>query len=526
LGNPHGIATAYLFDPVKFEASPTDSGWAQTAPMQYQRYYPTATVLPDGRVIAISGQIQGPLYATTHEIYDPKYGAPWSTSATNSNMRYYPFVHVLPGKSTRLLYSGPTLPENGTRMEILNLDVQSPSWQLSAVVTIAGGATSMYDKGRLFKTGGLVGSPSQVTSQTEIVSTASDGTVSPSTVGATMGNPRLNHNLVALPDGKIVAIGGNISNETNTVTMGVAVWRTEIFTPPVNPATSPGEWCTVSWMLHHFPDSPIPRMYHSTALLLPDGKVLVAGGETSDVGGCPQPPGAGIPPQVQCVSADFYKPPYLFKADNTEIGDADRPQLITWPTLMGTGTSYLISANPGGPAGTSITRASLIRPSSTTHAYDSEQREIPLNLLPGGGGNYVVDAPRSPYDAPPGYYMFFLMNNADGAGHPSIAKFVRLWSVQQSTIVHSSLEIAAEDGDDFDITLSWETQEATQGQRSKARTGGWTGDRSLADDRVGRQLRSWSGWSSYSDWPRSRDGACLRPGWIGERERAVRSEDI
>ena len=57
-----------------------------------------------------------------------------------------------------------------------------------------------------------------------------------------------------------------------------------------------------------------------------------------------------------------------------------------------------------------------------THSNNMEQRYVPLNFST-GSGSLTASTPANTNVAPPGFYMFFII---DGAGVPSVAKMVRL----------------------------------------------------------------------------------------------------
>jgi hypothetical protein len=149
----------------------------------------------------------------------------------------------------------------------------------------------------------------------------------------------------------------------------------------------------------------VERGYHSTAMLLPDARVLTGGGESSEL-------------RVFC-------PPYLFKADGSL---APRPQILGAPSSVTWRKTFTVCVADT----TGIRGACFIRPAATTHAFDQNQRFVPLTIT-GQAGNpqrVFVTAPASPDSAPPGDYLLFLTGSKQGATAypdvPSIAKWVRL----------------------------------------------------------------------------------------------------
>ena len=164
-----------------------------------------------------------------------------------------------------------------------------------------------------------------------------------------------------------------------------------------DPAT--GQWTTLAAQA-------VTRQYHSTALLLPDGRVLSSGG-----GIC------GTCDQVGYLAknAEVFTPPYLFKKDGSgEL--APRPEVTTAPGTVSHGTSFQITT----PNAASIQKVGLMRLGSQTHSVEMEQRYVPLNFT-AGAGTLTAAVPANVNTAVPGVYMLFIV---DSAGVPSMARMV------------------------------------------------------------------------------------------------------
>ena len=205
---------------------------------------------------------------------------------------------------------------------------------------------------------------------------------------------RRQFNLTDLADGSVLATGGN-SSGSQFVDMNAGVYPAELW----NPAT--GNWKTLASMA-------VTRQYHSTALLLPDGRVLSAGGGVC--GECDQ---VGY----LAKNAEIFTPPYLFKKDGS--GQlAPRPTISSAPSAAGYGSQIQI----GTPDASSIQKVALVRLGSVTHDDNMEQRYVPLNFT-AGSGSLSATIPANVNVAPPGYYMLFILN---AAGVPSVAKMVQL----------------------------------------------------------------------------------------------------
>jgi hypothetical protein len=137
------------------------------------------------------------------------------------------------------------------------------------------------------------------------------------------------------------------------------------------------------------------RTYHSTALLLPDGRVLSAGATS------------GLPEQT---TVDIYSPPYLFKGP--------RPTISSVPGSAGYGQQLTIST----PDASRISRVALIRPGAVTHSVNFDQRYVDLTFTR-GSGTLTAAIPSSANTAPPGWYLVVIV---DTQGIPSVGKFLRL----------------------------------------------------------------------------------------------------
>ena len=166
------------------------------------------------------------------------------------------------------------------------------------------------------------------------------------------------------------------------------------------------------------------RLYHSTALLLPDATVLVAGG--------------GAPgPQTQ-LNAEIYYPPYLFGPNGTL---ASRPA-ITWaPELLQLGESFAVDVDTAA----SISRVTLVKTGSVTHSFNMEQRFLGLGFSATSSASLSVQAPARFTDAPPGMYLLFVI---DSAGVPSQGRIVR---VEPATTTNQAPTVNA--GPDKAVTL-------------------------------------------------------------------------
>ena len=170
---------------------------------------------------------------------------------------------------------------------------------------------------------------------------------------APMAHSRSYHNMTLLPDGTVLASGGMTTSDGTREED--AVLPAEIWNPDTE------TWTTVASLTN-------PRLYHSTALLLPDGRVLMAGG------------GALPGRATDQKNAEIYSPPYLFKGP--------RPTISSAPSAANYGASFDVTTPNAGQ----IAKVSLVRSPSVTHAFDQNQRFQFLNFTV-GAGKVTVQAP-------------------------------------------------------------------------------------------------------------------------------------
>jgi hypothetical protein len=201
---------------------------------------------------------------------------------------------------------------------------------------------------------------------------------------APMVFPRSYHNLTMLPDGSVLATGGGETTDPFGQTQ--AVFAAELWSP------STETWTSMASMT-------VPRLYHSTALLLPDGRVLSAGGGRFGGG-----------PVDDKLNAEIYSPPYLFKGS--------RPVITAAPAVI----SYNSSVSIATPDAAEIASVSLLQLGSVTHDFNTNQRYLSLSFVPAGNG-LDVQTPANANTAPPGFYMLFIVNMN---GVPSVAAIMRL----------------------------------------------------------------------------------------------------
>jgi hypothetical protein len=137
-----------------------------------------------------------------------------------------------------------------------------------------------------------------------------------------------------------------------------------------------------------------PRIYHSTAVLLPDGRVLSAGESHGSL----------------AQTGEIFSPPYLFQGA--------RPTISSAPGTLSYGQGFTVST----PDAASISRVALVKAGSVTHSNNFDQRYVDCTFT-AGSGSLSATAPPDSNHAPPGWYMLFLVNSG---GVPSVASWVQV----------------------------------------------------------------------------------------------------
>lgn len=343
--------------------------WTRAPDMNAGRWYPTVTTLSNGDALVVSGQIDTTLGTNPlPQVYQAATNT-WR-DLTNAQMLQdgaYPMMFLAP--NGKVLYAGPTqitryLDTSGTGAWMAPLgNHASDIWRDY-------GSAVMYDEGKILVLGG--GDPPTATA--EIIDL--NATAPAWRFTGSMSQPRRNVNATLLPDGTVLATGGTFgSGFDNTAT---AVLSAELW----NPAT--GSWTQLA-------SESVGRFYHSSALLLPDARVLSVGGNDTS-------------------AVEIFSPPYLFKGA--------RPSMSSVPTRIAYGQQFSVQS----PDAASIGKVTLIRLASVTHAFDENQR---MNVLQYTAGNGAVNItpPANSNLAPPGLYMLFLVNST---GVPSVAGLVQL----------------------------------------------------------------------------------------------------
>lgn len=386
-----GGKLAYLYDPYL----PGNAAWTRLPDMAADRWYPTTTVLASGDVMVAGGSEDSVShFHNDFELFDPSTntwrvvsggGRLFSGPAT-TRFDTYPRIHQLASGS--IFLSGMS-----AACARAQWDGSSATWSETGSTAFGYrlfGASLLFagrgggDPDRVFVLGGetTVGNTTWARRSMETCTASSANPVW--TRAASMLAERGSLNAVLLPDASILAIGGHGSG-----------WLPGAQQLPLFAERFDGE----RWIACAAGAS--PRDYHSAAVLLPDGRVLAAGGEsrTSDY--------------------QIYRPWYLTTG-------ALRPEIVSAPETIGTVASGVASfgvTHAPLPIGREIDHAVLLRPGTITHHSDFDARYVRLRTTSTSPTTVRVEAPADTKQTPRGWYMLFLLSNERV---PSVAAWVKV----------------------------------------------------------------------------------------------------
>ena len=403
-----GLNTALTFDPWTEE-------WVRQPDMDVGRWYPTQTLLADGSTMIIGGygaDAPGGTLTERAELFDPPsdpsgIGSFRDLPDYDSNPlggTLYPHAFLLPNGNVNV--NGP-YPEDSATLDLSrgtgdarwrdtqNLQEKRQGGTAVLLPSGIGGSWRMLEMGGYgYSSRNEDGTPTGravATKTTERFDARKPG------LGwrydSNLKVARSYANTVQLPDSSMVTIGGGsgLSPERGNYETDAegARRQVELYDPK-----------TKKWALG--PAQQEDRTYHSTALLLPDGRVWSAGDDFRpyDADGSPADTDTG----------EIYSPPYLFRGERPRIKFASTKPI-----------------EPGGRLSVQTTpdaeRAVLVAPGATTHSVDMHQRVIKLGTEKRTRRGLRLKAPVSNAVAPPGYYMLFVLNDR---GVPSLAKWVQI----------------------------------------------------------------------------------------------------
>jgi len=408
------------------------NSWTPGPDMNNGRWYPYNVTLSNGETLVVSGS-----YLTTNssgalttaqnrvaQIFDAQ-GNFRNVADTRgfsiSDIQNYPLLHSMP--DGRVLVAAARTQQQSV--------ILTPSavpdggfWARGPFLTSQHDqATSVqYQHDKVLVIGGRFGTQATATSEIfDLNGTPTLRTTQP------MNFPRMHHTSTLLPDGKVLVTGGTTCPGTNELncgpggTYGGAANNPELWNP------SDETWTVMT-------PHQEARVYHSSAILLPDGRVLVGGGGLPGATG-EFPPGDDAARRLfQHKTAEYFYPPYFYLPGGAP---APRPVITSAPKELTYGQNFAVGV--GTLTAQDVESAVLVRLGAVTHDFNQDQRRVPLTVTSrsADGRSMNLNAPADGAQAPPGYYMLFLLKRNGANLTPSVAKIVRVNKVSTPTSIQA-----------------------------------------------------------------------------------------
>lgn len=390
--------------------------WQETDGLAATRWYATNQVLPDGRVIIFGGRAQFnfefyPKPATTQPAFNFPFLAKTNDQGIENNL--YPFIFLHPDGNlfvfannrailfdytgNRVVKTYPAMPDGNPR--------NYPSTGSAVLLPLKNLQQAVVDAEVLVCGGAPTGSFVQALNGKFSTALNTCGRIrtndpNPRWVMETMPHPRVLGDMTLLPNGDVLIING--------ASAGVAGWdfgRNPVLNPDLYKPYNP-----VGARFQTQNPTGIPRMYHSAAMLLRDGRVLVGGSNPHQYYNF-----TGVPYPTELSLEAFY-PPYLdakFEPIRPRILKPRSRVKITYNQMLN------IEVGVKGRFVGKEAYATMVAPSFATHSFSMNQRILVLeNTISNGGGAVdgrmvmKVKTPPSKNLAPPGYYLLFAVHQA------------------------------------------------------------------------------------------------------------------
>ena len=398
LANGDIMVTGGLDDQQTSIYDPTTNQWTAGPQMNIGRGYQGMTTLSNGQAFTLGGSWSGVIGGKLGEIWSPTGNwreltnvpaTPMYTADLQGAYRADNHGWFIASSGGDVLQAGPSKQMNW--ITTTGSGSITPAGLRGTSADAMNGNAVYYDINKVITMGGAPDyQNSDATTAAYQIQINAPGTDPTVTQSGSMTYPRAFANSVVLPNGQVLTMGG----QTYAVPFSDA-----------NSVLNPELWDPTTGTFSVMAPEAEPRNYHSTAVLLPDGRVFSGGGGLCGTCSTNHPDG------------QIFTPPYLLNADGTL---RTRPTITSAPTTASTGQT--ITVTTGGP----VSSFSMVRYGESTHSVDNDQRRVPLSIVSSSGDTYQLAIPSDPGIALPGPYMLFAL---DASGTPSVSTTISITNV-------------------------------------------------------------------------------------------------
>ncbi|KAL2168473.1 hypothetical protein VTG60DRAFT_7209 [Thermothelomyces hinnuleus] len=369
--------------------------------LQAGRWYPSVLVLTNGSVMVIGGLIGSNDAATPSIEILPYTGTPplymdWLDRTHPNNL--YPFVCILPGGGIFVQYWNEARILDPVTFDTVKTLPDAPgapndpkggrTYPLEGTAVLLPQRYPYTDPLGVLICGGSTEGPGNALDNCVSIYPEAD---EPRWQIERMPSFRVMTCMAPLPDGTYLIANGALHGVAG-FGLGVGPNLNALLYDPSKPL---GSRITVA------ANTTIARMYHSEAITLLDGRVLISGSNPED----------GVNPEEYRV--EVFLPPYL-------LSGKPRPTFTLenrdWAHGQ-TGIPFTL----GSPARNGDITATLLGSVASTHGNSMGARTL-MPRVSCRGTSCTVDAPPTPNICPPGWYQFFVL---DG-GIPAVGVYVRI----------------------------------------------------------------------------------------------------
>ncbi len=388
-----------------YEFNPFTEKYERVGDLEYARWYPTLTGLPDGHVMAFSGLDEaGQILQGQTEEYLPRAKKWIERRDLRQYFATYPAIFSTTRPNT-LFYAGANSgygsPDLGRTPGFWDLTdntfTKVPGMRDADQLETAGAtwAGPVNDQKIMVVGGGGQGESPHSTGRIDIVDLkAAAPRFSPA---AMLPDGTRYPSLSQLPGGDVLITGGSRDYRGKG---GSDIKKTYIYR-------------VATGKLDEMAEPNVGRDYHSSSVLLPTGQVMTIGSDPLYADA------EGTRSGKFEKRLEIYTPNFLFRADGNKVV---RPTITAGPEQLNAGEKATFTIGSTDNSVPKIASVRLMFPSAVTHMTDPNQRSVDIGFEQ-QGSTLRMAIPHDRALLPRGYYMIFLN---DVSGVPSIATWVKV----------------------------------------------------------------------------------------------------